>query len=227
MTTSHSGTSRPFTVYLCTICTAKPKLAVLEELRATIRRCAHGMLVTTACMRGPLACAARPHGPIVILQPCGGARSHRFGPLDWADQRQRRHTCPAGAGLNKASGTTGPCRIGYARSCAGPTALVETDNKQRTGGQLAITLRFLLARESSEAQRGGWSPRRGWPAISPRRARRRGLAGREALTRTTGRLRRPRHRRPRLERLRRLPGHRQARSMRARVWRRSLVPRRR
>jgi hypothetical protein len=74
MTTSHSGTSRPFTVYLCTSCTAKPKLAVLEELRATIRRCAHGMLVTTACMHGPLACAARPHGPIVILQPCSVER---------------------------------------------------------------------------------------------------------------------------------------------------------
>ena len=74
MTASHSGTSRPFTVYLCTSCTAKPKLAVLEELRATIRRCAHGMLVTTACMLGPLACAARPHGPIVILQPCSVER---------------------------------------------------------------------------------------------------------------------------------------------------------
>jgi hypothetical protein len=28
------------------------------------------MLVTTACMLGPLACATRPHGPMVILQPC-------------------------------------------------------------------------------------------------------------------------------------------------------------
>lgn len=70
MTTSDTGTSRPFTVFLCTSCPATRELAVLEELRATIRRCAHGMLVTTACMLGPLACAAQPHGPIVILQPC-------------------------------------------------------------------------------------------------------------------------------------------------------------
>jgi hypothetical protein len=32
------------------------------------------MLVTTACMLGPLACAARPHGPILILQPCSVER---------------------------------------------------------------------------------------------------------------------------------------------------------
>ena len=86
-----------FTVYLCTSCTAEPKLAVLEELRATIRRCAHGMLVTTACMLGPLGCAARPHGPIVILQPCSVERVP-IGSASWywADQRQSRHTCPAG-----------------------------------------------------------------------------------------------------------------------------------
>jgi hypothetical protein len=70
MTTSHTGTSRPLTVFLCTSCPAKRELAALDELRATIRRCAYGMLVTTACMLGPLACAGRPHGPIVILQPC-------------------------------------------------------------------------------------------------------------------------------------------------------------
>jgi hypothetical protein len=51
-------------------CPAKRELAVLEEIRATIRRCRHGMLVTTACMLGALACAAWPHGPIVSLQPC-------------------------------------------------------------------------------------------------------------------------------------------------------------
>jgi hypothetical protein len=59
MTTSRTGTSRPFTVFLCTSCPAKPEFTVLEELRATIRRCPHGMLVTTACMLGPLACAAQ------------------------------------------------------------------------------------------------------------------------------------------------------------------------
>src|ERR1700720_3264272 len=74
MTTSHTGTSRPFTVYLCTSCTAKPTLAVLEELRATIRPCGHGMLATPAGMLGPAAGAARAPGPIVILQPCSVER---------------------------------------------------------------------------------------------------------------------------------------------------------
>jgi hypothetical protein len=71
MTSSHNGTSRPFTVALCTSCTAGPELAVVEELRATIRRCKHGVLVTTACVLDPLTCAARPHRPgtIVNLQP--------------------------------------------------------------------------------------------------------------------------------------------------------------
>jgi hypothetical protein len=69
---------------------------VLEELRATIRRCAHGMLVTTACMLGPLACAVRPHGPVVILQPCSVERvpigsARWIGPInDKADIRALR-----------------------------------------------------------------------------------------------------------------------------------------
>jgi hypothetical protein len=82
MTTSRTGTSRPFTVFLCTSCPAKRELAVLEELSATIRRCRHGVLVTTACMLGPLACAALPHGPIAILQPCS-VEHVPIGPAHW------------------------------------------------------------------------------------------------------------------------------------------------
>ena len=84
MTSSHNGTSRPFTVALCTSCTAGPELALAEELRATIRRCKHGVLVTTACMLDPLTCAARPHRPgtIVILQPCSVDRVPS-GPACW------------------------------------------------------------------------------------------------------------------------------------------------
>ncbi|HUO39431.1 MAG TPA: hypothetical protein VMU34_17025 [Mycobacterium sp.] len=84
MTSSHCATSRPFTVVLCTSCTAKPGLGVLEELRATVRRCGHGVLITTECMLGALACAARPHGPaaMVILQPCSVDR-RPSGPAHW------------------------------------------------------------------------------------------------------------------------------------------------
>ena len=71
MTSSHNGTSRPFTVALCTSCTVGPELAVVEELRATIRRCKYGVLVTTACMLDPLSCAAQPDraDTIAIVQP--------------------------------------------------------------------------------------------------------------------------------------------------------------
>jgi hypothetical protein len=84
MTSSRSGTGRPFTVALCTSCTTGPELAVVEELVATIRRCKHGVLVTTACMLGPLTCAARPHRPgtLVILQPCSVDRVPS-GPACW------------------------------------------------------------------------------------------------------------------------------------------------
>jgi hypothetical protein len=84
MTSSHNGTSRPFTVVLCTSCTAGPELAVVGELRDAIRRCKHGVLVTTACMLDPLTCAVRPHRPgtIVILQPCSVDRVPR-GPACW------------------------------------------------------------------------------------------------------------------------------------------------
>jgi hypothetical protein len=84
MTSSRSGTSRPFTVALCTSCTAGPELAVADELLTTIRRCKHGVLVTTACMLGPLTCAARPNRPgtIAIVQPCSVDRLP-IGPACW------------------------------------------------------------------------------------------------------------------------------------------------
>ncbi|WP_235215874.1 hypothetical protein [Mycobacterium kyorinense] len=45
---------------------------MLEALRATIRRCDHGMLVVTGCMLRIATCGSRFHGPgvMVVLQPC-------------------------------------------------------------------------------------------------------------------------------------------------------------
>jgi hypothetical protein len=131
MTSSHNGTSRPFTVALCTSCAAGPELAVVEELRATIRRCKHGVLVTTACMLDPLTCAARPHRPgtIVILQPCSVDRvpsgpACRIGPInDKNDVRALRDWLEQGEWI------TAPRRTGCAQNYAGPTALVETDDR--------------------------------------------------------------------------------------------------
>lgn len=88
MTSSHCATSRPFTVALCTSCVAGHRLAALEEMRATIRRCEYGVLVTTACLLGRLTCAVRPHGPgmMAILQPCSvdrvpSGRAQWIGPI--------------------------------------------------------------------------------------------------------------------------------------------------
>jgi hypothetical protein len=84
MTASRRATSRPFTIAVCMHCGAEPELAVLSELRATIRRCPHAVLATTACLRGPPMCQAHPHGPgvMVIMQPCAVNRTPH-GPTFW------------------------------------------------------------------------------------------------------------------------------------------------
>ena len=84
MTASRRATSRPFTVAVCMHCGAEPELGVLSELRATIRRCPHAVLATTACLRGPLTCQAHPHGRgvMIIMQPCAADRTPH-GPTLW------------------------------------------------------------------------------------------------------------------------------------------------
>lgn len=92
MTASGCATTRPFTVALCVSCMAEPDVAVLQHLRTSVRRCAHGVLVTTGCLRGTVSCAARPHGPgaVVVMQPCSVKRvpdgpTHWIGPITEPD----------------------------------------------------------------------------------------------------------------------------------------------
>jgi hypothetical protein len=72
MTSGRYSTSHPFTVAICTSCAAEPAERLLQMLRASIRRCPHGMLVTTGCLLGHLTCATRPshQGALLLLQPC-------------------------------------------------------------------------------------------------------------------------------------------------------------
>jgi hypothetical protein len=58
-------------------CGDEPELAVLTELRATVRRCPHAVLATTACLRGPLTCQAHPHvrRVMIVVQPCAVDRT--------------------------------------------------------------------------------------------------------------------------------------------------------
>lgn len=72
LTAGHSWAERAFTVIVCTTCRADSAVSVLDELRPTVKRCPHGVLVSTGCMLGPLACGVRPmgHGATVIVQPC-------------------------------------------------------------------------------------------------------------------------------------------------------------
>jgi hypothetical protein len=136
MTTSHTGTGRPFNRLVAHQLQSQAEVSAAGGTTAhhPIRRCPHGMLVTTACMLGPLACAARPHrsGPIVILQSCS-VEHVPIGSARWIVPISDKTTyMSCGIGLNKASGTAVPCRIGYGRSRAGPTAFVESEDRSPT-----------------------------------------------------------------------------------------------
>jgi hypothetical protein len=77
MKTPGTATDRAFNLVVCTSCTTGQHLSVLDELRAAIRRCPHGVLVSAGCVLGPLTCASRPDGPgaLIVLQPCAIDRS--------------------------------------------------------------------------------------------------------------------------------------------------------
>jgi hypothetical protein len=77
VTSWRRATDRPFNVIVCSCCATEPGLSVLQELRESIRRCPHGILVSAPCLLGKLTCAARTDGPgtMVLLQPCSTDRS--------------------------------------------------------------------------------------------------------------------------------------------------------
>jgi hypothetical protein len=88
LTSSPPATDRPFTVIVCTACPTDHNLSVIEELRPTIRRCPHAMLVIVTCLLGSLTCASRPTGcgVMALLQPCTKDRvacgqAHWIGPI--------------------------------------------------------------------------------------------------------------------------------------------------
>jgi hypothetical protein len=131
---------------------------VLEEIRATIRRCRHGMLVTTACMLGALACAAWPHGPIVSLQPCSVEQSPSDRPAGLGRSTTSTTYLPCGIGSNKASWTTVHCRTRNARSRTDPTTFVETDDGSQTTRRAPVEIKH------PGVQRRRANPTHHWPA---------------------------------------------------------------
>jgi hypothetical protein len=89
-------TDRAFALVVCTGCTAEQEISVLDELRATIRSCPHGVLVAAGCMLGSLTCAARPDRPgvLVLLQPCAIDRTP-VGSATWVGPINDRHDAAA------------------------------------------------------------------------------------------------------------------------------------
>lgn len=76
-------TRNPFTVVVCTACASDGGSAALDALKATVRSCPHGMLVTTGCLLERQACTgSAPGGVTVVLQPCGTDRRPE-GPARW------------------------------------------------------------------------------------------------------------------------------------------------
>jgi hypothetical protein len=93
VTAPHGGTDRPFTVIVCAACAADRPLSMVDELRPTIRRCPHAMLVSAGCMLGPVTCASRPTGcgVMAVVQPCTNDRvacgpAHWIGPITDSDE---------------------------------------------------------------------------------------------------------------------------------------------
>lgn len=84
MSSGRCPTSHPFTIAICGSCGAGPAAQLLQMLRASIRRCPNGMLVTTECLLGHLTCATRPahEGVMLLLQPCSIERTPT-GPAQW------------------------------------------------------------------------------------------------------------------------------------------------
>lgn len=84
MTGSHHVTPRPFTLVLCDACECSLGPALLDRMRATVRRARHGMLVAAGCPLGEFTCRARrgDGGAVLILQPCTISRA-AIGPTFW------------------------------------------------------------------------------------------------------------------------------------------------
>lgn len=82
MTSPRRATERPLTVVVCTACATDRDLSMVDELRPTIQRCAHAILVAAPCMLGPLTCASRPSGVMAAVQPCTKDRM-ACGPTHW------------------------------------------------------------------------------------------------------------------------------------------------
>ncbi|WP_074133200.1 hypothetical protein [Mycolicibacterium houstonense] len=71
-------TGEPFTVALCMHCSsADPESLLVHMLRNVVRRCPHGVLVSTQCLLGELTCATRRAdlSPVLVLQPCSRDRN--------------------------------------------------------------------------------------------------------------------------------------------------------
>lgn len=78
MSSNRFHTSEPFTVALCTSCASSDSQSVLiRTLRNVVRRCPHGVLVSTRCLLGEFTCATRRayFGPVLVLQPCSAERA--------------------------------------------------------------------------------------------------------------------------------------------------------
>ncbi|WKG02927.1 hypothetical protein [Mycolicibacterium sp. HK-90] len=70
-------TAEPFTVALCMHCSSSgPGPLLTRLLRNVVRRCPHGVLVSTQCLLGEFTCATRRTAlrPVLVVQPCSADR---------------------------------------------------------------------------------------------------------------------------------------------------------
>lgn len=89
MRAEHPAAEQPFTVVVCrgNACGHARAQAVIDGLRASIRRHPHAVLMSADCVLGPVSChasavAAQRSGPLLLVQDCTEDRVPQ-GPAWW------------------------------------------------------------------------------------------------------------------------------------------------
>lgn len=131
---------------------AAHSVSVIDELRPTIGRCPHAMLVCAECLLGSLSCASRPtgYGVMAVLQPCTKDRvacgpTHWIGPIidkcdaavlrDWLEMGQWETTPLQRSSAGVSNGLVAPVCASEVTATPLTAAAVDLQPYESAGGE--------------------------------------------------------------------------------------------